>query len=65
MYVQNISFHQQLYQILEKFMEENIWLDSAHTSAELGISEVILSRFRENGLMATNHLKGLILNSLE
>ncbi len=33
-----------------KIMEENIWLDSAHASAELGISEVILSEFRENGL---------------
>ena len=31
-------------------MEENIWLDSAHASAELGTSEGILSGFRENGL---------------
>ena len=31
-------------------MEENIWLNSAHASAELETSEVILSGFRENGL---------------
>ena len=36
--------------MFKKSMEENIWLDSAHASAELGLSEVILSEFRESGL---------------